>query len=260
MAVDYGVVLGDLERAGMLPPQRNCVLVVGSLARGWANAASDVDVIVVTDAGWQPPGAGSDGVRLQPDAIATARTRAAGRRCDVKYWLDGQVDQLLAKVSWPEFHAGRVGPAELSDDEMSVIERLDSAVPLAGEPWLVTRREQLHGTAYRAVMTARALTFADNNAEDALGQLADGDLDSAVLSARLAFGWTVDALLCQHGELDKNPKWRARRLRAAQPPQLPFEEYWRIETMRTFDPSDPATWVKAVITTCRDLALDVSLG
>jgi hypothetical protein len=80
-----------------------------------------------------------------------------------------------------------------------------------------------------------------------------------VLTARLAYGHAVDALLAGYGETSPQPKWRVRRMRAAAPGEIPFEDFWAIETMRDLDPADPLPWIKAVVRACQDLAAEVEL-
>jgi hypothetical protein len=245
-----------LADGGRLPSDRLAVCVVGSVARGWDNPASDVDMWVVTEA-VRPPTSRSAPVGLDPDRIAVEVGWAGDRRCEVKYWTDDQVGQVVAKMA-PDVVA-ETPPDGLTANEVYLLTRLDHALPVEGADWLRRRHADLAGSAYRTFFAQRALSQVDGYLEDAVGQLATGDLDSAVLSARLAFGHAVDALCTRYGQLEESAKWRARKLRAAAPPELPYAEYWRVETMRTFDPDDPEAWVRATLGRCQELAADVSV-
>jgi hypothetical protein len=44
------------------------------------------------------------------------------------------------------------------------------------------------------------------------------------------------------------------------PPELSFEDYWALETLRDLDPEAPGTWVETVLTVCQDIANEVKLG
>ena len=78
-----------------------------------------------------------------------------------------------------------------------------------------------------------------------------------MLSAKLGFGYATTALLAAHGQYGHSAKWKAKRFREVQPATLPFEDYWHMETMRSYDPDDPAAWVAEVLLTCRAIAESV---
>ena len=160
-------------------------------------------------------------------------------------------------MSWPAYERARVAGQLLVDTEEVFLERMATCVPLTGEDWVLRRRAELDASGFRAYLVSRSLAQAENATEDALGQLRADDLDSAVLSARKAFGNAVDALLESVGEYGYHlPKWRARRFRAAAPAVLSIEDYWALETMRDLDPADPAAWVLRVLRVCQDLAFE----
>jgi hypothetical protein len=167
---------------------------------------------------------------------------------------------MLTKVSWQEFNRGRIPGQVLSFKEELFLDRLTHCVPLSGADWVASRRATLTESAFRSFVVARSLGAADDSVEDALGQLESGQFESAVLSARKALGHAVDAMLEQHGEYGSHsPKWRPHRFRAAAPTSLSFEDYWALETMRTFDPADPAKWINDVLTVCQDIAMKVEI-
>lgn len=252
--------LAELEQRSLLPGSALAVFGVGSVARGWANPQSDFDVNIVSVQPW--PTAAGKGLRvpLDPPSVPTEIFPAGGRRCETKYWLDSQVDQLLAKVSWEQFNAGQVAGELLIDTEELFLERLVTCVPLTGADWVRRRRDELDASAFRAFVVTRSLAEADGCVEDAMGQLTAGDTHSAVISARKAFGHAVDALLESVGEYgSQTPKWRARRFRAAAPAALGFDDYWAVETMRTFDPDHPAKWVEMVARMCKEISIDADV-
>ncbi len=251
--------LGELERQALLPDSYVAAMLVGSASRGWDNGQSDYDIYLVSPQPWQDSEQGM-GLRvpLAPPLVPIAVLHVDGRRWEVKYWLDSQVDQMLAKVSWKRFENGRVADQFLVDTEEVFLERVITCVPLAGVDWVQRRRDELSRSAFGAFVVTRSLAKADDSIEDAAGQLAAGDAESAVISARKAFGHMVDALLESVGEYGYwTPKWRVRRLRAAAPAALPFAQYWAIETMRDFDPRCPATWAEQVLRACRELSMKI---
>ncbi|MEW1824565.1 hypothetical protein [Streptomyces sp. NPDC088196] len=251
--------LVPLRERGLLPAATVAAYVVGSAARGWHNARSDFDIHVVTAAG-QHSGTGTEvPVPLDPPFVRGRTFYARDRRWEVTYWVADQFDQMLAKVSWQAYEDGGTVPEEpLSWREELSLARLGNCLPLYGEEWIAHSQERLARSAFRSFMVTRSLSEAANAVEDALGQMESGDLESATISARTAFGRAIDALLEGEGEYGSHiPKWRPNRFRAAAPRALSFAEYWAVETMRGYDPADPRPWITSVLTVCQDLAMRV---
>ncbi|WP_329201389.1 nucleotidyltransferase domain-containing protein [Streptomyces sp. NBC_01435] len=261
MRMDTGRILATLRDRDLVPDQCQAAFLVGSTARGWSNKKSDLDICVVSAEPWSFPDSVEVAVSLEPDVVHWHTFHADNRDWDLAYWVDAQVDQMLTKISWAEYDQVRATSNDvLPPREESFLGRIATCVPLIGEDWVARRRAELDASAFRSVLVTRSLGAADRAIEDGLGQLADGDLHSAVISARLAYGHTVDALLEERGEYGSyHFKWRPRRFQAAQPEALTFDEYWAVETMRDFDPDDPKKWINKVLTACQDLALKVKV-
>lgn len=260
MRANLSAVVAELDSRGLLPEDHLAVLCVGSVARGWANEKSDYDIYVVTGEYWANHQSRALPVSLRPHTVPTVSLEVAGRRWELKYWQDDQVDQMLAKVSWDSYEEGASSVKFLSDVEELCLERLLSCVPLAGTEWVDRRRRQLDESAFRAFVTTRSLAGLDSATEDVLGQLASDDTHSAVLSARRAVGHVIDALLESKGCYGSGqPKWRSRRFRDTAPPELSYDDYWALETMRGLDPEKPAQWARTVLETCNRLAMDVEI-
>jgi hypothetical protein len=251
MSGTYARHLTRLRERGLLPESFEAVFVAGSRVRGWGNAGSDLDFYVISNDRWDRADTRLAPVALQPDTITIERTRAKGEQWDVQYWLDSQVDQVLAKVSWAEFDTNLSAGALLTSVETDFLERLDYAVAVAGEPWLSARRQEMQRSALRSILVSRSLHHSHLFIEDAVGQLRSGDTESAVLSARLALGRAVQALLAEHGKLAQSPKWTARQFRETEQDVMSFDEYWALETMRGFAPDNPGRWVEDVLAVCR---------
>ncbi|BCY09814.1 hypothetical protein L3i22_049020 [Actinoplanes sp. L3-i22] len=215
--------------------------------------------MVTTDV-WQTETSGTIRMPLDPPRVSTERFFDDEQRWEVTYWLASQIDQMLAKVSWAVYDSGIVANEALSPREETTIARLGHCLPLLGHAWIEDRYEQLKASAFRSIVTARSFSLADDAAEDALGQLESGQLESAVLSGRRALGHAVDGLLESAGEFGSHmPKWRPVRFRAAAPEILSFERYWALETMRDYDPADPQAWVQQVLTVCQDISVHVEV-
>jgi hypothetical protein len=260
MAERFAGCLETLRSRSLVPASCQSAFVAGSAARGWANNASDYDIWFVSSQPWEGRTGTELRVPLDPPSVPTETTYSGGRRWELKYWLDAQVGQMLAKVSWDQYERGLVAGELLGETEEVFLDHLVTAVPLSGADWLRRRCRELNASAFRAFVVTRSLAWSDDGIEDAIGQLAQGDLESAVLSARKAFGHTIDALLESHGEYGYYaPKWRARRFRQVNPGIISFADYWDIETMRDLDPSAPGKWVEKVIAVCRNMTMDIEV-
>ncbi|SEB99118.1 hypothetical protein SAMN05428945_1729 [Streptomyces sp. 2224.1] len=260
MKPDLDGCLDALRRKGLAPDDPVAVVVVGSVTRGWAHAASDFDLYVLTGAPCRMPGARTVAVPLHPDTVTSVDFTDGGRRYEVTYWTDAQVGQMLEKVTWDAFDSDESSLRILTSNEELFLERLSGGVALTGADWLKRRAEQLHDSAYRAFVATRSLSEADGKVEQALGMLETGDTHSAVLAAKVAFQQATDALLDSHGVYGTHtPKWRARRVQDARLDALPFERYWALETMADFDPQRPEEWVRRTVEFCKDLSLEVEI-
>lgn len=257
MPIDLDECLAELTSRDLVPAGAHCVFVSGSLVRGWGNSTSDLDIYVISTGAWTGTPVETVPVRLQPAIVPVNAFFAGNRRWDVEYWQETQIEQLFGYVSWPAYDSGSLRTQPLGRHEVDVLEQLSYGRPLLGVEWLRAHQRRLADSALRTHLVSQRLNLADIYVEDAAGQLQSGDVECAVLSARIAFGHAVDALTARHGELGQNPKWRPKRLRAVDQPVLDFDDYWRVETMREYDPARPASWVRDVLERCRLIAVEV---
>lgn len=248
-----------LVAEALVPEDALAVFCVGSVARGWANPASDYDICIITAQPRTAVGLVEQAVPLNPEIVPAYVGFSDERRWEVKYWTDSQVDQMLSKVTEERFASGGVASA-LIDLEEAFLERVLTCVPIIGDEWIHRRRKDVRTSAYREFVLSRTLGDADGAVEDAVGQMSAGDPHSAVLSAHKAFACTVNALLesveCYGSS---SPKWRSRRMRDAAPQSLPYEQYWAMETMADLDPEVPEVWVAQVVSWCKQMAMEIEV-
>lgn len=254
---DLAQCRGELKEMGLLPDDELATVIVGSIARGWAYSTSDLDVVVFSQTLVADERLVALTVPLSPELVPVATFRAMGKAWEVKFWMDGQIDQLLAKVSWTAFEQDNKVGGRLIDQEEYLLARLPTCLVLSGQDWVDKRRADIAESAFKAMRVVLALDESDKSCESALGQLSAGDAEGAVLSAKNAFTFAVEAVLNASGEYLAPPKWRARRFRAANTALMSFDEYWSIETMRSYDPAAPHEWVNYVVSRCKDLSMDI---
>ncbi|MFE0174474.1 nucleotidyltransferase domain-containing protein [Streptomyces sp. NPDC059002] len=253
--------LAPLRERLLIPDDTLAAFVVGSAARGWNNPRSDYDIYLVSNSPYEAGTSEDLPVPLEPPTVSVEVFYAHEKRWEVKYWLEAHIDQMFAKVSWEAYERGTVAGNVLAPIEELTLARIGNCLPLIGADWVDDRQRRLAETAFRSFVIARSLGEADMFVEDALGQMEAGDLASATLSARLAFGHAVDALLEGEGEFGSHqPKWRANRFKAASPKVLSYDEYWAVETMQAYDPVDPRPWIRDVLARCQDIAMRVDVS
>jgi predicted nucleotidyltransferase len=258
--LDLSVVVPELRSRDLLPPDTAGVFASGSMVRGWGNETSDVDVHVITGSLRESSVAETGHVSLEPNVLTYERIFVEGRRWDIEYWTKSQVDQLLAKVTWEAYDSPDSPWSKLSRTELGMLERLPYAVAADDGAWLAAVHQRVRDSAHRVILVGISLRESDGLVEDAAGQLAAGDVHSAVIAARLAFNHVVDALQAHEGQFGSLwPKWRARRMTLIHSKALSFETYWKTETMTTFDPAHPGAWVEETIELCREISAELEV-
>jgi tyrosine-protein phosphatase YwqE/predicted nucleotidyltransferase len=245
--------LERLRELSLLPEGVECVFVSGSTVTGWAHARSDVDVYVV--AAERPPldGLRRVGVPLREPEVLVAERREGGTRWEIQYWLPSQVEALVAKAE-----RGAEGGVSLASEELAFYHRLAGARAIAGADWLRRVQERLAASRLPSMVLAHAREEAESFVDDAEGLVESGDLVSATLCARKAFGRAVDALLVSKGDLSLSERWRGRRLQRVGPPELGWDRYWAVETLRDYDPDAPRPWLDDTIALTRELLAHAS--
>ena len=240
-------LLDTMAASAALPDDTLAVFVGGSIARGWNNEWSDIDAYVVSRTPWA--GGSAKTVPLDPPRLPVGLLDLDGVLVDLEYWTAGQVEQVLAKLAAP---ADAQSPLlALVREEMSLLDRVCHPLVCTGADWVADVAAAVAAGPLRPLAVSLQFDMVDMRVEDALGQLAAGDVHSAVLSTKLAYGFAVDGVLARYGEIALNAKWRARRLADAKPAELDFDAWWRVETMADYDDADPGGWVRAVCRECR---------
>ena len=247
--------LADVMAAIPVPEDAVCVYLSGSLLAGWGHRASDVDVYVVSRTAADVPDAwaGPRNLSVDPPRVPIYLLTVGRLLWDVEYWTEDQARQLLGL-----FDPDREPQPRFTEPDVDTLYRLHIGRPLLGADWLAEQRDELARSTFRARLVARSVDSADNLLEDALGMLASGDVPSATLAVREAFGAVVDALLAQAGEFSPKVKWRARKLAATPRGARRWDDYWRSETLEGYH-EDPEAWVARLVRRCRDLLLEVDI-
>ncbi|UTT39882.1 hypothetical protein NMP99_00755 [Glutamicibacter mishrai] len=230
----------------------------GSIIQGWGNRDSDIDIYLIVES--LPPDYSLDDVHtsrgIQGDVHVTSK-ELFGRKTDIEVWTIDQVMSVLDKMN--------VGESEYSSSlllgfnyfELDFMEKLNHGRAIAGSLTVDQLKRKLKSSAWRDLLIEQALHLSDIYLEDALGQLDASDLRSAILSAKLAFGHSVDAVCINSGQIGHSPKWRAKRMETISDSCMSFEDYWAIETMASYSPEQGERWATEVIRMCRKISANI---
>jgi hypothetical protein len=248
-----------LVDAALIPDDAVAVLMVGSRARGWVHQRSDLDVVVVSVSPWSGRVDERHRVALADGSIGVALTSVDGIPCEVKYWTEPQVDQMLAKVGWSAWESGDTG-GSLSANELLLVQRLPFAKALSGRDWWQAAADEVRNSAADSQAALASLANADDMLDDVSGLLGSGEVEAAVLATQRAFVHVTDALTASRGHPGTDTKWRGRRVGAADTDVLPEAEFWRVVTMQDFDTERPLAWLEHTLFRCSQIMLEVRLG
>jgi hypothetical protein len=164
--------------------------VGGSLADGFGNATSDIDLYGVFDIDPPPVTADwfrtSDGRAVQYATVPLARMEAT-----------------IAKLNGYDGRPGDLDPLRLNNAH-----RFATGVPVTGVERMLECRARLNVGRFQFLCADFFEFYADNNLVDAEGAAADCNFDAMLVGARSAVGHALDSLLANLGETTVNEKWR----------------------------------------------------
>jgi hypothetical protein len=198
--------------------QPSFAYVSGSLADGFGNSTSDIDLFGVYDG----------------DVPHSHSTFAKHQGISVQYvaFPRARVDELIQQIN---LYKGM--PGDLSQTHLQFIHRLASGVSVAGYEFKLECLQQLDMNRFRHLCSAYHEFLASNKLVDAQGAATDENWDTMVFAVRAAVGHQLDALLAELGETTPNEKWRYDKAKRA---LLPAAK-GLVEACFKFDANVPVT-------------------
>lgn len=209
---ERGLRLADLP--GLLRPLADdeALVLGGSVAEGFANADSDVDVLLL---GGYLAG---DGIVFQ-DSACEISTLAGEKQLEVSVeaWRPGDLESIAARmdtnvalIEAPE----TLTRAELigHDSELRLLHRIRTGVVLANRAVVEQWRRRLHSDRLPAYMTLYWLNKHFGAREDAIAEWMGGHRRSCTHLFRECAAALSGALLAASGETHPNARWRVRVL------------------------------------------------
>jgi hypothetical protein len=214
---------GLLERFPGLA-KAEAVCLTGSVAAGWGNQFSDIDIYAFSDGKLDLPDdetsetwPGSDQGGLRWHNWMGVYDHA---RVDLKIWPTDTLAHVLAPYLGTEVEFCSMGHG-LQD----FVYRLSIAKPLKNEDFFERMRALLDSSSYQRSLARYRKAISENALMDVAGQLASGDHMTARLSAAIGAAIAADACLLLAGELCRGDKWLLRRLKKKPECGIGVDEY-----------------------------------
>lgn len=204
--------------------EAEAVCMTGSIAAGWGNVFSDIDLYAFSDKELELPidetmetwpGADSSGVRWHNWMGVYDNARV-----DLKVWPTSTLTTALEP-----YLAGEVEFCSMGDFLQDFVYRIDVAMPLKNEEFFRRMKGLISCSSYPRARARRLKADVENRLTDVAGQLDAGDHTSARVSAVLAAATIADAALVHSGELCRREKWLLRRLEKTPACGIKVDEY-----------------------------------
>lgn len=200
------------------------VCFTGSIAAGWGNQFSDIDIFAFSDTElglpvdetmetW--PGSDPSGLRWH-----NWMGRYGDSRVDIQVWPTTALATALAPCieGEPEFFSNQGAIPDF-------VYRFSIGIALKNDEFFERGRALINASSYRRSLGRTLKVQAENALTDVAGQLSAGDHTTARLSATSAAADVADMCLVLVGELCRSRKWLFRRLEASPDCGMSAEEY-----------------------------------
>jgi predicted nucleotidyltransferase len=209
---DRGIALGDVAELIRPLGEGEGLVLGGSVAEGFANDDSDVDLLLL--GGYL----GADGIVFQDSACEISTLlHEKGLEISVEAWRSEDLDRVARRMATnvemiraPE----TLRRAELigHDSELRLLHRLRTGVVLGNREVVEAWRERLFSDFLPAYLTLFCLNRHFGTREDALAEWMGGHRRSCTHLFRESALGLAGALLAASGETHPNVRWRVRLL------------------------------------------------
>lgn len=201
---------------GRLPGLSRAVAtcLTGSVAAGWGNTYSDIDIYAFSDTALELPNDDSSETWASQDSSGIRWMNWTGRYGDSRVDLKTLPTSAPRKALEPFTGSEPEFPDNTSTFLRDFIYRMSIARAITGEGFVEQIKVAVVTSSYRRAL-ARALKLtAESALTDIAGQLDVGDDVSARVAAMRAASFTADCCLVMAGELCRSDKWLLRRMQA----------------------------------------------
>jgi 8-amino-7-oxononanoate synthase len=203
------------ELAGYARPleRDECLLLVGSITEGLANADSDVDLMLIGRRG-STDSPTINMVRFDTETVQLSELAEVNVET-----FDSQQLLLLEPTMQATATAlerpGAVKRVSIlnSQEEVRLLHRLANGIPLVNTHIVEQWRTRLRVDVLPEVVALGASIVHFAHREDAISHVLEGDYDTATVCFRTSASDAAAMLLASVGETQPNPRWRLRVLR-----------------------------------------------
>lgn len=208
-----GLALDSLAAFARPLDADECLLLVGSVAEGLANADSDVDLMLI---GSRTPGR-SFAIDRGACAIETIHVSEA-TEISIETFEPSYLRHLEPAMAQAEQALADPGSANgvsliTSIPHLEILHRIATGIPLGNGDVVEGWRERLHLDVFSEVLALGASTDHFANREDGISHVLEGDYQTATLCFRLAASDLAATLLATVGCTVASRRWQFRLLR-----------------------------------------------
>lgn len=244
LGIDPQKILAALD----VSSEPSTIFLSGSIIEGYGNAESDLDVFLI-----------------YPDALPTQGATYAWDSGGIafEYLEDWRLDiEMRSEKKFPEM-AQRLNacPTDdwnaclgLAEWEIELSHRIRVGVPIRDEEHFWSIHRLFDFDHISRLIATRCLISHQGVSEDASGAILSKQHGTALLMARRALQYAVDAVLAFHGETNLKEKWRFFKLMKLGDTAL-LDRYWALETKGIGSPEEALAYAKECLLFANQLVL-----
>ena len=198
-----------------LNSENTLVYIAGSLAEGFGNVNSDVDIYILCNKGEGfekiKMDSVSDEILLESNNTLIHNIIDDGIRYDFEYWDWKDVNSAIKKLNSFDFKAEQY-LERLTKNEMDFIHRLKHGISLENNQEFTKFYNEVKFENLSFIQVIEHSEQFDGYIEDIEGALISEDFGTVYILANLLLETTISSFLSAHGETNPSRKWLFRKI------------------------------------------------
>lgn len=202
----YGLTVKDVLNI-IRPAKNDIVYMGGSIAEGFGNEGSDLDIYVVTEFndGYQ-----DKSVPFKELADGKEYTFMGHAILISSFYIRKTI--LIKKIEEIDEKVKKKQIMNLSSKSIEFYHRILRGIPLFNHSGFHDIKKELDSEIFIKNLSLNRLVYSENRHNDAIGALNSGDYWTAYISSKICLEKSLDALLIAKGDTNPSDKWLFRRL------------------------------------------------